>query len=130
MLEWIWRGCTGLGVNGTILGLYLVLASPAFANCIVYLLKSVRNTFLGNLLGFAAFSSATILLFPISESAATDFLTLGIVLFFLNIFILTVKLVLLSSHIHCNRHDQKRGVTMAVVLASIASGCIFRLLCG
>ncbi len=128
MLEWIWQGFTGRGVNGTVLGLYLVLASPSLVNSIVYLLKPGRNAFVSSLLGYASFSSATLLLFPISESASTDFLTLGIVLFFLNIALLTVKLTLGRGQILGDKHHQSWGISMAIVLAAIATGCLIRLL--
>lgn len=100
MLAWLWECAHGRSCDWPALITYGVMVSPAVLNTLIYVLRpapSRLRTWMQSIVAFLAFLSATLLIYPIPDSAVTDYLTLGVVLFVLNSGSVVIQLMLIGS---------------------------------
>lgn len=129
MLEFFLNWVAGQELSFAGLALYGVLASPAIINVWLYLFRSVSSKnrrAINHVLGFIASVSATIMIYPISASAETEYLTLGLILFSVNIAILWTRFSSLKEPVETKGSLFKLAMRVLVLSAAIALGCTLR----
>jgi hypothetical protein len=129
MLEFFLNWIAGRELSFVGLAVYGVWASPAIVNVWFYLFRSVSSKnrrAINHVLGFIASVSATILIYPISASAETDYLTLGLILFSVNIAILWTRFSSLEEPVETKGSLFNIALRVLVLFAAIVLGCTLR----